>query len=1075
MTTVKTKRIQPGYEPIEGYILEKRIGQGGFGEVWRAVAPGGLKKAVKFVFGQHDERRAAQELKSLERIKGVQHPFILTLERFELIDNQLVIVTELADGSLEDVYKKQQERGSCGIPREALLGYMKDAADALDYLHQLYKLQHLDIKPANLLIVGGRVKVADFGLLKDLGEIECSIVGGLTPIYAPPEVFDGRPSIHSDQYSLAVMYQELLTSTRPFSGRTIAQLATQHVHNAPNLKPLPAVDRPCVARALEKNPNQRYQSCSEFVQKLANPHGRRANDPETAIETPSKDYPVENLPQLCDRPDAAADVNQTQVLVIGLGGTGADCLNQLRFRIAELGANSPITMHSVLIDTDPVTTQTMTMFDPTNWLPRSHVIEAPLRSPNDYRDAGTARLKSISRRWIYNVPRNRNTGGMRPLGRLALVDHGKKVIQTLRGAVEELKSTLPKGGHPKIYVVGSLTGGTGSGIYIDVVYLLRHLLDDLEMENESILSFLTTNRFQGDPARPLALHATKSAISELAHFLKPGNNYPGDEGAGWPSVPAARTPLHDAYIIAQSNYSDAPDSLDSVVDYLWADASVCGDWFASGRGEQGDALINPISIRSMSVVPIGAPGERQSNILAPQTAKSLLLRWLGNPRDAKKDAIDFANRINRRCYLTPDAMRFQAERWFGSTEQERRGRLMEHLKTMDPAVLNNKPAIQSHLVKWLTTTINLDQTEVISGQIRQQIDREITLRLQDGRINLSSVIEGLSEIQTHAQRLHQDLIQESDHLTQQLSAPDTDPDDQTGDTDSPQGPLGTLRNAADIGERLVGLIACRAAASVATSVEEKLTDMTELFSDASARIAQSIQKLSGDQGIGEDRWSTVDQSLRQQSSQIIKHLHERCCASHLYKVIQSPNAVAVDAFVNELTASAAAHIRDVIGAMTMSDDSQSSVSASTARLVVEDTSIDKTNSLVNEKTTSLSVSFDSLATAQTHVWSGQESTPALTVQAAIDAVRPPLLECGGKQRLYLICRDKCEQEKFESELADSKDSTLTTILARSSMPMLVHEAQGIELKNVLSWLDALTGDNGKISDRLATRCDIDWA
>ncbi len=226
MTVKTTQTIAPGYEPITGYTLEKKIGEGGFGEVWLANAPGGLKKAVKFVFGANDARRGSRELKSLERIKGVHHPFLLTLERFGIVDDRLVIVTELADGSLEDVLKRHQDRGSCGIPRAALLSYLHDAADALDYLHGSYQLQHLDVKPGNLLLVGGHVKVGDFGLLKDLREIDHSVIGGLTPIYAPPELFDGRPCINSDQYSLAVMYQELLTGTRPFSGRTIAQLAT---------------------------------------------------------------------------------------------------------------------------------------------------------------------------------------------------------------------------------------------------------------------------------------------------------------------------------------------------------------------------------------------------------------------------------------------------------------------------------------------------------------------------------------------------------------------------------------------------------------------------------------------------------------------------------------------------------------------------------------------------------------------------------------------------------------------------------------------------------------------------------
>ncbi|MEO1614715.1 MAG: protein kinase, partial [Planctomycetota bacterium] len=426
MSTVKTNRIQAGYEPISGYRLEKCIGRGGYGEVWRATAPGGLKKAVKFVYGHQDERRASQELKSLERIKGVQHPFILTLERFELIERQLVIVTELADGSLEDVFNAHRKRGSCGVPREALLQYMRDAADALDYLHQLYRLQHLDIKPANLLLVGGRVKVADFGLLKDLGDVECSIVGGLTPIYAPPEVFDGKPSMHSDQYSLAVMYQELLTSTRPFGGRTIAQLATQHVHNAPNLKPLPPSDRPSVARALEKSPERRFETCSDFVNKLFNPHGVVASVPEVIEEEEAKQK-IENLPEIEGDSDSEAIRKKSHALVVALGGTGADGLNQIRSRIYELGAASPMTLHSVLIDTDPLTTQTVMLVDPTENVPRCRVIDARLRTAGEYRDLGTDRFKSISRRWIYNVPRNRQTGGMRPLGRLALIDHADEV------------------------------------------------------------------------------------------------------------------------------------------------------------------------------------------------------------------------------------------------------------------------------------------------------------------------------------------------------------------------------------------------------------------------------------------------------------------------------------------------------------------------------------------------------------------------------------------------------------------------------------------------------------------------
>src|SRR6516164_260738 len=91
-------------EPIPGYRLVEELGVGGYGEVWKATAPGGLAKAVKIIYGETGGARAEQELKALGRIKEVRHPFLLSLERIEVIDGQLLIVMELAEGCLSDRY-----------------------------------------------------------------------------------------------------------------------------------------------------------------------------------------------------------------------------------------------------------------------------------------------------------------------------------------------------------------------------------------------------------------------------------------------------------------------------------------------------------------------------------------------------------------------------------------------------------------------------------------------------------------------------------------------------------------------------------------------------------------------------------------------------------------------------------------------------------------------------------------------------------------------------------------------------------------------------------------------------------
>ncbi|MBP3957333.1 protein kinase [Gemmata sp. G18] len=260
-----------GSEPLPGYKLLSPLGRGGFGEVWKCEAPGGLHKAIKFVSsisedGRGDER-FDQELAAFEQIKTIRHPFLLTLERVEQIDRELVMVMELADRQLQDRFRECRTCGLPGVPREELLAYFADAAEALDVISAKFHLQHLDVKPANLFLVSGHVKVGDYGLVAQLEGAD-SGNRGLTPRYVAPEVLHGTPSSCSDQYSLALVYQELLTGEFPYPGRTPQQLMLQHVSGQPDLSGLPPSDQPAVKRALAKRPIDRFPSCLAFVQAL---------------------------------------------------------------------------------------------------------------------------------------------------------------------------------------------------------------------------------------------------------------------------------------------------------------------------------------------------------------------------------------------------------------------------------------------------------------------------------------------------------------------------------------------------------------------------------------------------------------------------------------------------------------------------------------------------------------------------------------------------------------------------------------------------------------------------------------
>src|SRR4051812_27922118 len=153
-------RIEPGVEPITGHRLLARLGGGGFGEVWSCRAPDGSVKAVKLVRGDLGAvgptvRTAEQELRGLHLVGPVRHPSLLTPERYDVVDGQLLILMPLADGNLWDVLQARRGRGQAGIPRADLLRHLADAADGLDVLRG-HNLQHLDVKPQNLFLVAGR-------------------------------------------------------------------------------------------------------------------------------------------------------------------------------------------------------------------------------------------------------------------------------------------------------------------------------------------------------------------------------------------------------------------------------------------------------------------------------------------------------------------------------------------------------------------------------------------------------------------------------------------------------------------------------------------------------------------------------------------------------------------------------------------------------------------------------------------------------------------------------------------------------------------------------------------------------
>jgi serine/threonine protein kinase len=269
------------------FRLLRLIGSGSMGEVYLAedmrITRYVAIKVVRTEATSYPDTNATRDvtrlfLRELSAIAALDHPHILPFIDFgeENVAGKTItfmVMPYREEGSLVDWLRRRDNAEVLSLEETA--HFISQAADALQYAHD-HQLIHQDVKPSNFLI-RSRTKdpnhpdlmLVDFGIAKftnAAASASQSIRG--TPAYMAPEQWDSEPVYATDQYALAVMAYQLLTSHTPFQGR-MEQVMWQHFNMQPqapstlNTRISPAIDE-VILRALAKKAEERFASIADF-------------------------------------------------------------------------------------------------------------------------------------------------------------------------------------------------------------------------------------------------------------------------------------------------------------------------------------------------------------------------------------------------------------------------------------------------------------------------------------------------------------------------------------------------------------------------------------------------------------------------------------------------------------------------------------------------------------------------------------------------------------------------------------------------------------------------------------------
>jgi len=667
-------------------------------------------------------------------------------------------------------------------------------------------------------------------------------------------------------------------------------------------------------------------------------------------------------------------------------------------------------------------------------------------------------------------------------------------------AASSQKTGLPfTAGAPRVFIVSSISRGTGSGMVLDVGYLVRKILRDLKLSETGVCGVLAHCTGRDPQARELALANSYAFLGELNHYSDVHNAYPGDRACGLPAFAAEDAPFNDAYVVHVGEDLEKAEfvaATHKLAQYLyWNTVTSAGAFFDKCRspGESDGAIANGSpTVRTFGLCELGLTFEDVPAAAVNDLCRALLSRWRGSDRadaddqptslsdlnsllanpfatgmsdeELQADVAAKADELDLKVDATVAQLYDKAIREMGSEPEPYLQTVLEELvnkNAAEPGSAKDIPAID----------VVLDALETI---LSPQGERDV------GRVCLESVLE--------------------EHLKQMA------------DGISPA-----------VRQWILGLVAqptfrVKAAQRVAEHVGEHLRTLSSEASEAMKAVRRKIVSLEGTLRLEQvpARWkSFFGLKLRRKlivDKRLLQYFRLRIEELTLNGVCRFSGLILTEvATLNDTLRNLAADLNRLAEGCSktsqpVAGEQPGAHSSDAVRRVITETISEHKAELVSDMERQLEPELTRVITSDLHglrrlphhvlrraarlailralkqfgpgsMLDSAEANPlqpVFAIDAGLKAATPRLLECGGARRLLLVAPADFSSAQLMEQLDDVQEPP-TVVVSTEDDVLLCYELEQLSLRRVAAAVLARRFQNVEVAARLHTRIDVSWS